>query len=70
MCSGAFKAALATASRTAYIPAMAAPPLLTLQNIRLTLGGGGAPLLAGADLSVAAGARRCRVGGHGAVRRA
>ena len=44
---------------------MAAPPLLTLQNIHLTLGGGGTPLLAGADLSVAAGERLCLVGRNG-----
>ena len=44
---------------------MAPPPLLTLQNIHLTLGGGGYPLLAGADLSVAQGERLCLVGRNG-----
>jgi ATP-binding cassette subfamily F protein uup len=44
---------------------MAAPPLLTLQNIHLTLGGGGYPLLAGADLTVAQGERLCLVGRNG-----
>ncbi len=41
-----------------------APPLLTLQNIHLTLGGS-TPLLAGADLSVARGERLCLVGRNG-----
>ena len=40
-----------------------APPLLALQNIRLTLGG--KPLLEGADLSVAPGERLCLVGRNG-----
>jgi ABC transport system ATP-binding/permease protein len=40
-----------------------APPLLQLQNISLTLGG--APLLAGADLSVEPGERLCLVGRNG-----
>jgi ATP-binding cassette subfamily F protein uup len=44
---------------------MAAPPLLTLQNIRLTLAGVGAPLLDGADLTVSAGERLCLVGRNG-----
>ena len=44
---------------------MAPPPLLTLQDIHLTLGGGGSPLLAGVDLSVAAGERLCLVGRNG-----
>ncbi len=44
---------------------MAAPPLLTLQGIHLTLGGGGTPLLAGADLTVAQGERLCLVGRNG-----
>ncbi len=44
---------------------MAAPPLLTLQGIHLTLGGGGTPLLAGADLTVASGERLCLVGRNG-----
>ena len=44
---------------------MASPPLLTLQNIHLTLGGGGHPLLAGADLSVERGERLCLVGRNG-----
>ena len=44
---------------------MAAPPLLTLQDIHLTLGGGGTPLLAGAELSVAQGERLCLVGRNG-----
>lgn len=39
------------------------PPLLTLQDIRLTLGGN--PLLAGADLSVSRGERLCLVGRNG-----
>jgi len=39
------------------------PPLLTLQNIRLTLGG--APLLDGAELAVGAGERICLVGRNG-----
>ena len=42
-----------------------APPLLTLQDIHLTLGGGGYPLLAGAGLSVARGERLCVVGRNG-----
>jgi ATP-binding cassette subfamily F protein uup len=42
---------------------MAAPPLLTLQNIRLTLGT--APLLTGAELSVSPGERLCLVGRNG-----
>ncbi|MDX7953175.1 ATP-binding cassette domain-containing protein [Lichenihabitans sp. Uapishka_5] len=42
---------------------MAAPPLLTLQNIRLTLGN--KPLLDGADLSVGRGERLCLVGRNG-----
>ena len=42
---------------------MAAPPLLTLQNIRLTLGN--TPLLDGADLSVSRGERLCLVGRNG-----
>ncbi len=42
---------------------MAQPPLLTLQGITLTFGG--RPLLAGADLSVAAGERLCLVGRNG-----
>ena len=41
-----------------------APPLLSLQDIHLTLGGGG-PLLDGAELSVAAGERICLVGRNG-----
>ena len=41
-----------------------APPLLALQDIHLTLGGGG-PLLDGADISVAAGERICLVGRNG-----
>jgi len=40
-----------------------APPLLSLQGIRLTLGG--KPLLDGADLSVAPGERLCLVGRNG-----
>ena len=40
-----------------------APPLLALQNIRLTLGG--KPLLEGAELSVAPGERLCLVGRNG-----
>ena len=40
-----------------------ATPLLSLQDIRLTLGGG--PLLDGAELSVAAGERICLVGRNG-----
>ncbi len=40
-----------------------APPLLSLQGIKLTLGG--KPLLDGADLSVAAGERLCLVGRNG-----
>ena len=40
-----------------------APPLLTLQNIRLTLGG--KPLLDGAELSVSRGERLCLVGRNG-----
>ncbi len=40
-----------------------APPLLTLQDIRLTLGG--KPLLDGADLSVGRGERLCLVGRNG-----
>lgn len=42
---------------------MAAPALLTLQNITLTFGG--APLLEGADLSLAPGERVCLVGRNG-----
>ncbi len=42
-----------------------APPLLTLQNIHLSLGGSGTPLLAGADLSVERGERLCLVGRNG-----
>ena len=42
-----------------------APPLLTLQDIHLTLGGGGRPLLEGADLSVERGERLCLVGRNG-----
>ncbi len=41
-----------------------APPLLTLQNITLTLGGA-TQLLAGADLSVSQGERLCLVGRNG-----
>ena len=41
-----------------------APPLLTLQNIHLTLGGS-TTLLAGADLSVERGERLCLVGRNG-----
>jgi ATP-binding cassette subfamily F protein uup len=41
-----------------------APPLLSLQDIHLTLGGGG-PLLDGAELSVGAGERICLVGRNG-----
>ena len=44
---------------------MAAPPLLLLQDIRLTLGGGGGPLLDGAELAVGAGERICLVGRNG-----
>ena len=44
---------------------MAAPPLLTLQAIHLSLGGSGAPLLAGADLCVERGERLCLVGRNG-----
>lgn len=40
-----------------------APPLLTLQNIRLTFGG--TPLLEGADLVIEPGARICLVGRNG-----
>src|ERR1700712_2847810 len=40
-----------------------APPLLTLQDIRLTLGG--KPLLDGAELSVGRGERLCLVGRNG-----
>lgn len=40
-----------------------APPLLTLQNIRLTFGG--APLLEGAELSISEGERLCLVGRNG-----
>ena len=40
-----------------------APPLLSLQGVMLTLGG--KPLLDGADLSVAPGARICLVGRNG-----
>ena len=40
-----------------------APPLLTLQNIHLTLGG--KPLLVGAELSVSRGERLCLVGRNG-----
>ncbi len=42
---------------------MAPPPLLALQGVTLTLGG--KPLLDGADLSVAPGARLCLVGRNG-----
>ena len=42
-----------------------APPLLTLQDIHLTLGGIGRPLLAGANLSVERGERLCLVGRNG-----
>lgn len=42
---------------------MAPPPLLSLQGVMLTLGG--KPLLDGADLSVAQGARICLVGRNG-----
>ena len=42
---------------------MAQPPLLTLQGVTLTFGG--RPLLAGAELSVAAGERLCLVGRNG-----
>ncbi len=42
---------------------MAPPPLLTLQDIRLTLGN--KPLLEGADLSVSRGERLCLVGRNG-----
>ena len=42
---------------------MAPPPLLALQGVMLTLGG--KPLLEGADLSVAPGARLCLVGRNG-----
>ena len=42
-----------------------APPLLTLQNIHLSLGGSGTPLLQGADLSVERGERLCLVGRNG-----
>ena len=42
-----------------------APPLLTLQNIHLSLGGSGTPLLNGADLSVERGERLCLVGRNG-----
>ncbi|PWB84186.1 MAG: elongation factor 3 [Methylocystaceae bacterium] len=42
---------------------MAPPPLLTLQNITLTLGG--KPLLEAADLSVSPGERSCLVGRNG-----
>ncbi|MEF3365807.1 ATP-binding cassette domain-containing protein [Methylocystis sp. 9N] len=42
---------------------MAPPPLLALQDVMLTLGG--KPLLEGADLSVAPGARLCVVGRNG-----
>ncbi len=42
---------------------MAPPPLLALQGVMLTLGG--KPLLEGADLSVAPGARLCVVGRNG-----
>lgn len=42
---------------------MAAPPLLFLQNIRLTISG--APLLDGVNVSVAAGDRICLVGRNG-----
>jgi ATPase subunit of ABC transporter with duplicated ATPase domains len=41
-----------------------APPLLALQDIHLTLGGGG-PLLNGAEISVGAGERICLVGRNG-----
>lgn len=42
---------------------MAPPPLLALQGVTLTLGG--KPLLDGADLSIAPGARLCLVGRNG-----
>jgi len=42
---------------------MAPPPLLALQGVSLTLGG--KPLIDGADLSVAVGARLCLVGRNG-----
>jgi ABC transport system ATP-binding/permease protein len=42
---------------------MAPPPLLALQGVTLTLGG--KPLIDGADLSVAVGARLCLVGRNG-----
>ena len=42
---------------------MAPPPLLALQGVMLTLGG--KPLLEGADLAVAPGARICLVGRNG-----
>ncbi len=42
---------------------MAAPPLLTLQDIHLTFGG--TPLLTGADLSIEPEARICLVGRNG-----
>jgi ATP-binding cassette subfamily F protein uup len=42
---------------------MAPPPILSLQDIKLTLGG--KPLLEGADLSVAPGERICLVGRNG-----
>ena len=42
---------------------MASPPLLTLQDIHLTLGG--KPLLEGAELSVSQGERLCLVGRNG-----
>ncbi len=42
-----------------------APPLLSLQNIHLTLGGGDVALLDGAELAVGAGERICLVGRNG-----
>ncbi len=45
------------------VPANVSPPLLLLQDIRLTLGS--APLLDGAELSVSAGDRVCLVGRNG-----
>ncbi|MHB2167343.1 ABC-F family ATP-binding cassette domain-containing protein [Alsobacter sp. R-9] len=42
---------------------MAAPPLLLLQDVRLTFGG--TPLITGADLSVSPGERLCLVGRNG-----
>ncbi|MEH3145942.1 MAG: ATP-binding cassette domain-containing protein [Methylobacterium frigidaeris] len=42
---------------------MAAPPLLTLQDVALTFGG--TPLIVGADLAIAPGDRTCLVGRNG-----